>query len=201
MEPLQAAFASEPSHLIEALIFLLLLLDVEPHRSLIPSDGGYPVSARLKVLPNKVPALAPIRPRDVDCTLALQIPHHLRHRILRRDSHKHMDMIAHQVPFLNLAFLLPGHLPKHLSQVPTQLPKERLAPIFRNEYNLVFAFPFRVIQTFAYIHFESPVVEPGRFTTRILKTTPGAVKLRESPGRAGGLPNDYYPRAPRRKIR
>jgi len=36
------------------------------------------------------------------------------------------------------------------------------------------------------------VAEPGRFTTAILKRTPGAVKFRESSGNARGLPNDYY---------
>ena len=68
-----AAFAAEQSQLIEALIFLLLLLDVEPHGDLIPSYGQYPVSPRPKVLPHKVPPLAPIRPGNVDRTLPLQI--------------------------------------------------------------------------------------------------------------------------------
>jgi hypothetical protein len=74
LEPLQAACAPEQSHLIEALIFLLLLLDVKPHCSFIPSDRGYPVSPRPKMLPNKIPSFAPMRSRNVDRTLALQIP-------------------------------------------------------------------------------------------------------------------------------
>jgi hypothetical protein len=55
-----------------------------------------------------------------------------------------------------------------------------------------FAFPFRVIQTFAYIHSLSLLwLSLGGSPRRFSKTTPGAVKLRESPGKAGGLPNDY----------
>jgi hypothetical protein len=51
-----------------------------------------------------------------------------------------------------------------------QLPKQRLPPILRNEDDMIFAFPFRVVQTYAYIHFGSPVVEPGRFTTASLNS-------------------------------
>jgi hypothetical protein len=97
-------------------------------------------------------------------------------------------MIYHQVPFLNLAFLLPRQLPKHLPKVRSQLPKERLPPIFRDEDDMIFAFPFRVIQTFAYIHFESPLVEPGRFTTAILKNDSRSC---QTPGVSPAKPGDF----------
>ena len=68
---------------------------------------------------------------------------------------------------------------------PRRVSKQRLLPIFRDEDNIAFAFPFRVVQTFTYIHFEARVVEPERFTAAFLKNDSGVVKLRESPRKVG----------------
>jgi hypothetical protein len=99
-----------------------------------------------------------------------------------------MHVIDHQVPLLNLAFLLSRQLPKYLPKVRPQLPKECLAPILRDEDDMVLAFQFRVIQTFAYIHLESPVVEPGRFTTAILKNDSRSC---QTPGVSPAKPGDF----------
>jgi hypothetical protein len=54
---------------------------------------------------------------------------------------------------------------------------------------MVFAFPFRVVQTFAYIHFESPGVEPGRFTTANLKNDSRSCQTSGvSPAKPGDFP-------------
>ena len=53
-------------------------------------------------------------------------------------------VIDDQVPFQNLALLLLGQPAKYLPEVLTQLLVELLAPTFRNEHDMVFAFPFRM---------------------------------------------------------
>ena len=42
----------------------------------------------------------------------------LRHRILRRDRQQHMHVIGHQMPFLDLRFLLKRELAEHFAQMP-----------------------------------------------------------------------------------
>jgi hypothetical protein len=42
-------------------------------------------------------------------------------------------MIGHQMPFLNATLLLLGQLANHLTQMPAQLPVQRLSPILRDE--------------------------------------------------------------------
>jgi hypothetical protein len=53
-------------------------------------------------------------------------------------------MVGHQMPFLDPAFLLRGKRPEDFSQVPAQLPVQRLAAAFWDENDVIFALPFRV---------------------------------------------------------
>jgi hypothetical protein len=53
---------------------------------------------------------------------------------------------------------------------------------------MIFAFPYGVLQTFIRMHLEFPFVTLSGLRTGNPQTTPGAVKLRESSGRAGGFP-------------
>src|SRR5512138_165407 len=64
-------------------------------------------------------------------------------------------MIAHQVPFPNLTLLVPRQFPKQTAQVLAQRAVERFASVFRDEYHMVFAFPFRMIKTLIFVHFLS----------------------------------------------
>jgi hypothetical protein len=48
------------------------------------------------------------RSRDVDGTLAFQVPDHLGHRILRWNGNQHVDMVNQQLPFQNFAFFVRG---------------------------------------------------------------------------------------------
>jgi len=66
-----------------------------------------------------------------------------------------MHVIGHQVPLLNPTFLLTRQLAKHLPKMLSQLPVQRSATTLRNKYNVVFAFPLAVIQTFILVHPDS----------------------------------------------
>jgi hypothetical protein len=50
-------------------------------------------------------------------------------------------VIGHQVPFLDLGFLLLRQLVEHFTQVPAQLQIERLPSTLRDEHHVVFAVP------------------------------------------------------------
>ena len=85
---LGAPKAASESQLIEALVFLLLVLDVLPDGGFIVSRRRNPVAARTEMLPHEAPVLPDAGPRYVNGTLALQIPNHLRDRLLWQDRHQ-----------------------------------------------------------------------------------------------------------------
>lgn len=57
--------------------------------------------------------------RNLNRTLPLQVPDHVRHRVLRRNADAHMNVIVHQVTFDNFRFLVGGQFVEQLAQVPT----------------------------------------------------------------------------------
>jgi len=56
----------------------------------------------------------------------------------------HVDMISHQVPLYNPAFLLTGQLMKNLPQVLANLTKDDFFTAFRDKNDMVLAIPLRV---------------------------------------------------------
>ena len=73
------------------------------------------------------------RPR----TLALDEPDHLRDRIFRWNRDHHVNMIRHQMAFLDPAFLLHRQSAKHLPEVLPQFPVKRLPAVLGNEHHMV----------------------------------------------------------------
>jgi hypothetical protein len=53
-------------------------------------------------------------------------------------------MVDHQMPLFDPALFLTGQLAKNFAKVRPQLPIQRLAPLFRDEHDMVFAVPFCV---------------------------------------------------------
>ena len=80
----------------------------------------------------------------MDRALPLDVPHHLRHRVLGRNREQHMHVIGQQVPLFNPTLLLLGQLPEHLPKMPPQFVVERFATILRNKHHMIFAFPLRM---------------------------------------------------------
>jgi hypothetical protein len=74
LEPLEAAFASEQSQLIQTLVCPFLLLDIVSHGRFIMSDHRNPIPPCPNVLPHKVPPLASVGPCNVDGTLTFIYP-------------------------------------------------------------------------------------------------------------------------------
>ena len=63
-----------------------------------------------------------------DCTLPLQEPDDRGHRVLGRNGDAHMHMVQLQMPFDDVAFLLPGQGMKNRLELGTDLPEQDLPP-------------------------------------------------------------------------
>ena len=55
-----------------------------------------------------------------------------------------MNMVGHQVPFLDFALLLLRQVAKHPAELPAQLPVDRFLPILRDEHDVVLTLPLRM---------------------------------------------------------
>ena len=122
--------------MLNALILLLLATDVVSDLGLVAAYRRDKVPPRPKVLAHEVPPALGVCARDVDRALALEVPDHLRDRVLRRDRDQHMHMIQHQMPLFDPALLVLSERPKHLPQVAAKLLVQRPAPALRDEHPL-----------------------------------------------------------------
>ena len=85
--------------LIDSLVFLLLFLYVLADLLLIAPHGRDKVPSGPESFTREVSRLSHKRSGDLDRTLSLHVPDHLRYRILRRNRYQHMHMVAQEVPF------------------------------------------------------------------------------------------------------
>src|SRR5262249_61441575 len=83
------------------------LLQFKPHR-------GNGITPSPEMLAREIPLLAP-QSSNRDRTLPFEKPDHRGHRVFRRNRYAHVHMVRHQIPFENLAFLLPGQRMEDLS--------------------------------------------------------------------------------------
>ena len=98
-----------------------------------------------------------------------------------------MNMIAHQMPLLDLAFLAMRQLTEYRSQPVPQLPVEHLLAILRNEDDVILAVPLCMIRTLVVRQTELPLVAlcrltRGSFCCRLLEL----LNFDGLPGIAGG---------------
>src|SRR6266851_2099908 len=139
--PLEAA---PQIHLVQAVVFSLLISDVLPYHRFVSTYGRDEVSSCPEVLPHKISLLLSVYTGQMDRALALDETDHLRNRIFRWDGNRHVNVVGHQVPLFDPTLLLLRQLPKHLSEVPPQLRVKCLLAAFGNEYNMIFALPLAV---------------------------------------------------------
>src|ERR1700758_968392 len=91
--------------LIQLPIGQFLVSDIGPDHLLVPTDGRDKVSASPEFVAQKIPHLAFDILRDPYRTLPFHVSDDLCHRIFRRYRYQHMDVIRHQMPFLDPALL------------------------------------------------------------------------------------------------
>lgn len=90
--------------------------------------------------------------RNMNRALSLNVSYHAGHRQLWRDAYQHVDVVGHDMAFLNFALFLFRQSMEQLAQLTTNHSEERFPSIFRDEYDMVFALPLRVAQTLVIFH-------------------------------------------------
>ena len=88
------------------------------------------------MLAHKIPLPLPVDSRYVNRTFPLDVPDHLRYRILRRYGDHHVNVVGHQMPLLNPALFLFGELMKHLAKVNPQLAVQHLPAALRDKLRI-----------------------------------------------------------------
>jgi hypothetical protein len=106
--------------LVQAFIFLLLVLDILSYRRFVSTYGRDEEPSGPETPSPEIALPLPVRPGQVDRTLALDETDHLLNGIFRWDRDHHVDMIQHEVTLLDPAFLLQSQLAEHIPQVPPQ---------------------------------------------------------------------------------
>src|SRR5450755_3864525 len=104
-------------HLLQPLVLLFLIPDVVSDHLFIPANRRHKIPACPKTLPDKIPTVLPINPCEMYRAFPLDEADHLRNGVFRRDRYHHVDMIGHQMPFLDPAFLLLGQLAEPLPEI------------------------------------------------------------------------------------
>ena len=159
-------------HLVQTGIFLLLIPNVLAYHRLVSSHRRHKIPSCPEVLSNKTSLPLTIHPAQIYRALALDVPYHLRYRILRGYRYQHVHMIQHQVPFLYPALLLTSQLPQYFSKVLPQLFVQHFSSTLGNKYHMVFALPLRVTLGFH--------IRPSRSPSRVLGGSQVGVSLMDS---------------------
>jgi len=79
------------------------------------------------MLADEIAFTFPVDPRQMDRAFAFDESNNLRHGVFRWNRNHHVHAIGHQMPFLNLRFLLCGKLMEDLAEAPTKFKIKRLA--------------------------------------------------------------------------
>src|SRR3989454_12663803 len=117
------------------------MLDIGANLLFLKTNRGYRIPARPEAFPIKISLSSTKLARNGDGTLALDIPNHLGHRILRRNSDEHVDMVLHHMPFHDGAPALPSQLTQHRTQKAPDLAIQRFLPSLRDKDHVIFTIP------------------------------------------------------------
>ena len=120
---LKRAFVNS-SELPACAIRALLLADVLADLLQFESDRGNGIASGPEMFTREIPLLA-AQSGNRNRTLPFQKPDHRSHRVLGGNRDAHMYMVWHQMPFENLAFLLPRQRVEDRTQLPARLSENR----------------------------------------------------------------------------
>ena len=132
-------------HLVQSLIFVLLLPDVLTNYALIAAHGGYEVPSRPEVLAHEIPLPLAVHPRQMNSTLAFDISNYLRYRVLGGNRNHHIHMIRSQMPFFNLTLLPLGQPSENFPKIPSQFLVKSFPAAFRDEHHMGVALPLCMV--------------------------------------------------------
>jgi len=89
--------------------------------TVITSEPEYKVPSRPEALAERVPLLLTVHLGQVSRALALDVFHHIRHRVLRQKRNEHAHLIPRQMPLIDSALLLLSQVAEHFPEVATKL--------------------------------------------------------------------------------
>jgi hypothetical protein len=104
-----------------------LVSDVGPDHFLVPANGRDKVPARPEFVAQKIPHLAFDVLRDPYRTLPFHVSDDLRHLIFGRYRYQHVNVIRHQMSFLDPTLPPSRQIVKHLAQIPFYLAEKQLS--------------------------------------------------------------------------
>src|SRR5262249_17184817 len=136
----------------ESLVLLLLIADVLADEGFIPPHRRHEVPAGPEVLADEIALPLAECPGDVDGALSLDVPDHVRDRILRRNRQQHVNVIDHQVPFLDTTLLLLRKRPEDRAEFPLDRAVDRAATTLRDEHDVILAIPLRMTEALVLLH-------------------------------------------------
>jgi hypothetical protein len=122
---LKRAFVNS-SELPACAIRALLLADVLADLLQFESHRGNGIASGPEMLTREIPFLA-AQTGNCDRTLPLEKPDHRRDRVFGRNCDAHVHLVWHEMPFKNLAFLLPRQRVEDLSQLATRSARRSLS--------------------------------------------------------------------------
>ena len=102
---------------------------------------GDSIATSPEMLAREIPLLA-AQSGNSDGAFPFEKPDHGGYRVLGGNRDAHVHMIWHQVPFQNLALLLPSQRVENLPQMTARLPEDGFAPPLGHKHHVVVAVPF-----------------------------------------------------------
>src|SRR5215467_11672129 len=114
------------------------------HLLRLQTNRGYRIPSRPEACSIAVSLSSTTLSRHGDGTLALDIPNHLGHRILRRNADEHVDMILHPMPCHDRAPALPSQCTHHGTKKAPHLAIPRFLPPLRDKDHVIFTIPLCV---------------------------------------------------------
>ena len=125
-------------------VAFFLVADVGPDDFLIPAHRACVEPPGPEMLAAEIALPSVPVARHPDCALAFDVPDDAGDAVLRRNLDQDVDMVGHQVPFVDDAVLLPGKFVKDRAQLDAQWPVELFLPVFRDKNDVVETFSYRV---------------------------------------------------------
>ena len=98
------------------------------------------------------PSLLQNLPMNPNRTLTFQKTNRVRDAELRRDAQTHVNMVGHAVPLQNLYTTPPTRLSQQRADSLSQPTKDYPTSIFRDDHNVIFAFPPYMGQALPFVH-------------------------------------------------
>src|SRR5215468_8049457 len=109
------------------------MLDISANLLFLKTNRGHCIPSRPEAFSIEVSLSSTKLASHGDGALALAIPNHLGHRILRRNPDEHVDMVLHHMPFHDGAPALPSQLTQHRPKKTSDLAVQRFLPALRDK--------------------------------------------------------------------